>query len=80
MIEYKITPIAVSVHRKSESPIFGEGVTNIRIDDEGGGMFLVISQEDKEIRCDIEELELILSAARELIAPHLEPGEKGSDA
>lgn len=66
------TPIGVSVHMKSENPIFGADTTHILIDDLAGGPFLVLRQFEEglkpgEIRLDLKELEAVLKVARKLI-------------
>ena len=61
------TILEVSIHQKGVNPIFGEGVTSVRIDDEAGGGFIILEQEDKEIRLDMSELEEIVVEARKLI-------------
>jgi hypothetical protein len=72
-MKYVVTPIAVSVHSPAESPIFGEGCTHIRVEDEGGDAFLVIARDGErdegkgEFRFDLEELEAVTQAARALI-------------
>jgi len=68
-MEYKITPIAYSVHSAKENPIYSETATHVKMEDEGGGAFVVLTQdgsEEKEIRVDVEELEKILEASRML--------------
>ena len=67
----RITPICVSVYRKSDNPIFGETSTHISIEDEGGGPFIKIKQnfeglEEGECRFDKDELEACLKAVEEL--------------
>jgi hypothetical protein len=64
------TIIEVAVHYKQINPIFGEGVTHVRIDDEAAGGFIVLKQDDKELRFDLEELEEVIIAARELLAQY----------
>ena len=69
-MEYKITPIAYSVHSSKENPIYSETATHVKMEDEGGGPFVVLTQdgsEEKEIRVDVEELEKILETSRMLI-------------
>ena len=79
MTQYLTTPISVAVHLKAHSPIFGDQVTTVTVDDEAGGPFLVIKQSTDsgmaELRMDMEELEAVVVAARSLIAAHeaLEP-------
>ena len=73
-IKYQSTTLSVAIHRPADSPICGDFVTNIRVDDEGGGPFIALSQSEYrgrpegEIWIDTEELELIVSEARKLLA------------
>ena len=72
MTARKITPIGMSVHMPDESPIFGEDATHVMVDDEAAGPFIVLRQfKDHssigEVRMDLEELELVLRAARRLL-------------
>jgi len=77
--KYLATVIAASIHRPSENPIFGEGVTHVTIADEGAGAFLRLCQFDEsqrsgEVVIDIDELDLIRDVGRKMIEEF--PGEK----
>lgn len=77
--KYLVTVIAASIHRPSENPIFGEGVTHVTIADEGAGAFLRLCQFDEsqrsgEVVIDIDELDLIRDVGRKMIEEL--PGEK----
>jgi len=77
-MKYMKTILTASIHPVGTNPIFGETATHIRIEDESGGAFIVLSQSHDEIangevRFDLEELELVISTARELMA---QPGLK----
>ena len=79
MSEIKTTTISVSVHRAGVSPIYGEGVTRVLLDDEAAGPYIVLRQydpglENAEIRLDIEELRAVTVAAEKLIADYPEDG------
>jgi hypothetical protein len=70
--EWKVTPLTVAVHYKSDSPHFGESVVTVSTDDEAGGAFIVLkSNEEKlgegHIRVDMSQLELIVKESRKLI-------------
>lgn len=70
-----ITPIAFSVHRRGESPIYGEQTTRVTVDDEGGGPFVVISQmhdhiEPGKVSLDFDELQAVLTATQALRIAH----------
>lgn len=56
------TITAISIHRAGESPVFGKETITVRLEDEGGGAFIVLEQEDNKIRLDIEELDEIREA------------------
>ena len=65
------TITAIAVHMPDESPIFGERTTTIRLDDEGGGPFVVIEQADAPqpgaIRLDPDECEIVMREVRRLL-------------
>ena len=76
---HQATVIAVSIHRPSENPIFGEGVTHVTVADEGAGAFLRLCQFDEsqkpgQVVIDIDELDLIRDIGRKIIEEF--PGEK----
>jgi hypothetical protein len=62
----KLTVTEIAVHRETESPIFGEIVTHVKLDDEGAGLFIRITQHNdsqvNEIRLGFNEIEHILEA------------------
>ena len=62
----KLTVTEIAIHKEGDSPIFGDMVTHVKLDDEGGGTFIVITQEYtsqmNEIRIDFSEVEYILKA------------------
>jgi hypothetical protein len=69
----KMTITEVAVHPEDESPVFGRLATKVRIDDEGGGAFVKLVQEDdsgklNEVRFDFNELEAIVEAIKLLEA------------
>jgi hypothetical protein len=68
----KLTVTEVAVHKQDESPIFGDIVTHVKLDDEGAGMFIRIIQhydtDMNEIRLDFIEIEHILKAIEMLKA------------
>ena len=67
MSELKITPIAVSIHRVTEHPLFGEGAIHLKLEDEAGGFFFVVSQEGQSFRVDFEELKQLVVAGKFLL-------------
>lgn len=68
----KLTVTEIAVHKEDESPIFGEIVTHVKLDDEGAGTFIKITQHNgakmDEIRLDFNEIEYILKAIEMLKA------------
>lgn len=52
MTNFVKTTMRVAIHREDVSPVFGEGVTYVSIEDEGGGPFLVLEQDDSEFHKD----------------------------
>ena len=63
------TITAVLIHRPVQNPWIDEGVIELRLVDEVGGCFFELRQEDKgPIRADMEDLEALLIAARQMIA------------
>lgn len=72
MTPYKTTVIEMSVCNENDNPVFGDSVTKIKLTDEGGGFFIILSQNNEsnneyELRFDIEELEVILDTAKKMI-------------
>ena len=65
------TITAIAIHRTGDSPIFGESTTTVRLDDEGGGPFIVIEQTDAPqpgaIRLNPDECEIVMRAIRRLL-------------
>jgi hypothetical protein len=62
----KLTVTEIAVHKEGESPIFGDIVTHVKLDDEGAGTFIKIVQHNGtkmgEIRLDFNEIEYVLKA------------------
>jgi hypothetical protein len=75
MSKYQTTILQVVIHREEENPIFGEGNTYVKVDDDAGGPFIVIEQDNSDfhqkdtnnIRLDYEELQVIQEAAKMLM-------------
>lgn len=66
----KATVIAISIHADNENPIFGVGVTHLRINDEAGGGFFEITQPGSTpdaIRLNAEELYLLAEEGKKMI-------------
>ena len=72
MSKYKTTILQVSIHLDESNPLFGEGNTYVKIEDECGGPFLIIEQTDDEsklgiVRMDYEEFIAVAEAAKMLM-------------
>ena len=74
-MKYATTILKVSVHREGVNPVFGEGNTYVKVEDEAGGPFLVIEQDDSDhhvtglnqIRLEYEELQQVAEAGKMLM-------------
>lgn len=68
--KHKISTITLAVHRAGDSPVCGDGVTHISLDDDGGGEFLkfwqIDSDENGVIRLALEEWPTICEAVEML--------------
>ena len=63
-IKYKSQIHSISITREDDKHFLG---TEVRIDDEGGGRFLtIIDDEANEIRLDFEEFDLLVKAVETL--------------
>ena len=68
-MEYAQTVTEITTSPKGE-PLYSERATQIRLADEGGGVFIVLGQESGEVRLDPEEIDLVHDAAKQLLAQH----------
>jgi len=61
-----VTEIAIT--QVGESPVIGENTVTVRVEDDGAGSFLVISNIEQvgAVRIDFEEAELLILAIRRL--------------
>ena len=71
-MQYQTTITAVSIHPVHCNPIFGAECTHVMLEDEAGGCFIVIEQDNDEakvgtIRVTLEELTLIVEASKTLM-------------
>lgn len=70
MSKYRTMVRSIAVYYKEENPIFGDSAITVSVDDEGGGMFLVLNQfgNDKtnEIRIDADEWPVLNRAVMQL--------------
>ena len=64
------TITSITIHRKGDSPIFGESATVVSIQDEAAGIFFKVSQCTEEnqgyVMLEVEEIEAILRAAKHM--------------
>jgi hypothetical protein len=73
--KYLATTTAVTVHPEGQNFSYAEDITTLRMVDESGGAFFLISQNDgKPLRMDLQEMELMVEEARKLLA---QPGVEG---
>jgi len=61
--EYDSIPVKHSVYYKGENPLSGENTVTIRLEDEGGGCFFVLSDAEGEIKVDPEQLQILAGIA-----------------
>ncbi len=72
--KFHLATTEMTVHSEGESPLFDENGVKIRMDDDGAGAFFVIehltcgASPAGQIRVQLEELELILKAAKRMLA------------
>lgn len=75
MAELIATITAVVIHPDDVNPCYGDDVIELRLVDEWGGCFFELRQNDHgPIRCDLQDLEVLLEQARVLLN---QPGAKG---
>ena len=72
MSKYVSTIMSVSVHREAVDPFYGECNVVVRVEDEGGGPFLVLEQStndgaNQKIRFDYDELLAVVQIAKMLM-------------
>jgi hypothetical protein len=62
----KLTVTEISVHSEKDNPIFGELVTHVKLEDEGGGLFIKLVQHTDEgtnvIKLEFNEIPHIVKA------------------
>ena len=66
------TILQVSIHREGNNPVFGEGNTYVRVEDDAAGPYIVMEQSDDDsrtgmVRFDYDELEAAVDAAKMLM-------------
>lgn len=68
---YAMTISEIVVHRVNSNYCYGDGSITVRLEDEGGGAFITLTQAESVssgVRVDLEELDLVVKAARQLMA------------
>ena len=64
------TITSITIHRKGDSPVFGETATVVSMQDEAAGIFFKVSQCTEEnqgyVMLEVEEIEAILRAAKHM--------------
>jgi hypothetical protein len=66
---YRVTPVAVNIHRHDQNFAFAEDSLELRLTDESAGAFFLLSQAGREpIRLELEELELLADEAKRLFS------------
>lgn len=58
--------LSLSVYRQGDNPVFGETVTRVTLEDEAGGLFFILEQEDGKLRFDFDEFEEVVKAVKTL--------------
>ena len=71
-VKFKQTITSITVHHPDSSPIFGEQITRVSIDDDAGGWFIKLEQDtdmggSQVIRIDPDEFEEISKAVSKLL-------------
>jgi hypothetical protein len=71
MTKYAKTILKMSIHREEVNPVYGEGNTYLSVEDEAGGPFLLIEQDNdgdvSSVRIDYEEFLVVAEAASEMM-------------
>lgn len=73
VVKYKQTITAVTVHLDGESPVFGESTITVALDDEAGGIFLVLTDgEGVKMKVDYEQWVEINKAVKKMMKQNCE--------
>lgn len=70
MTEHELltTITAMAIHPPHSSPVYGEMTTHIAMTDEASGPFFEVTQDDKTLRLELEELRALVAAAESMLA------------
>lgn len=67
---FKIVPVAYSIYKDGDNPVFGNSVTKVEIEDDAAGAFITISQCNDEhegsIKLDFDEAAQLCSLIMQL--------------
>jgi hypothetical protein len=71
MSKFHTLTTKINIYHDTDHPVFGENITEVSIEDEAAGPFIVLEQagyKDRgKLKFDLEELELVLNVARYLV-------------
>lgn len=76
MKKFLMTTTAMAIHPPHSSPVYGEMTTHIAMTDEAAGPFFEVTQDDKTLRFELEELRALVAAAEKMLA---QPGAQEDD-
>lgn len=68
MTELLTTITSMAIHRRGESPVYGESILHITLTDEAAGIFFEITQDESKITATVEELRALLACAESMLA------------
>mgnify|MGYP000644382691 CR=1 FL=1 len=74
MTTYSFIPTKINLYRGDDSPLFGDSVTMIELDDDGAGIFFKITQDPNEfgpggtLRFDFNEVQNLFKVIKHLEA------------
>ena len=68
MSEPLTTITAMAIHPPHSHPVYGEYTTHITMTDEAAGPFFEVTQDDKTLRLELEELRALVAAAESMLA------------
>lgn len=60
-------PIKYHIFNENDNMIFGESVIEVSIDDEAAGPFIVIQQDDRQIRLDLDEIPVLFEVINKML-------------
>lgn len=60
-------PIKYHIFNENDNMIFGESVIEVSIDDEAAGPFIVIQQDDRQIRLDLDEIPILFELLTKML-------------